>query len=211
MRLHLKILSCSLVTTLVMTSLTSVAFAQRAFDCNSEDAKKQAIRGIAKLRGKSDPYPGVMGWWPVVLAPVKMLPERRASPTRTYKVEGKNYAIFLDRSKSQLAGVYVNAADGKTTGQLGVTVCTYTRKFGGGGFYPEKTSDLVLSDKRSVTFRPGSKPMGDLDIGMSLKNGKHTSSKDMYSIPYTVVILSPSYYTSSQSYKLTYTVGGMLK
>lgn len=211
MRLHLKILSCSLITALVMTSLTSVAFAQRAFDCNSEDAKKQAIRGIAKLRGKADPYPGVMGWWPVVTTPVKMVYERRNNPTRTYKVEGKNYAIFLDRSKSQLAGVYVNAADGKTTGQLGVTICTYTRKFGGGGFYPEKTDELVLSDKRSMTFRPGSKPKGDLDTGMRLTNGKHANSKDTYNIPYTVVILSPSYYTGSQSYKLTYTVGNMLK
>ena len=211
MRLNMKILSASLITFFVMTSLSSAAFAQRAFDCNSEDAKKQALRGIAKSRGKADPYPGVMAWWPVVLAPVKMAFERRSNPSRTYKVEGKNYAIFLDRSKSQLAGVYVNAADGKSTGQLGVTMCTYKRKGGGGGFYPEKTADLVVSDKRSVTFRGSSKPRKDLDVGVSLTAGKHSSSKDMYNIPYTVVILSPSYYTGSQSYKLTYTVGKMLK
>lgn len=201
-----------IAVTLCLIAMTPAsAFAQRAFDCNSDDAKKQAIRGIAKMRGKSDPYPGVMGWWPVVATPVKMVFERKDNPTRTYNVEGKNYAIFLDRSQSKLAGVYVNAADGKTTGQLGVTICTYTRNSRAGGFYPENIDQLVLSDKRSVTFSPGSKPKGDLDTGTRLADGKHSDSKDMYRIPYTVVILSPSYYTGSQSYKITYTVGGIVK
>lgn len=184
----------------------SSAFAQRAFDCNSAEVKQQLLRAQAKHLKQRDPYPGVMGWWPALLDSVKMTFERRNNPSRTYTLSGKNYAIFLDRSVSQLAGIYVKPLDANTKATLGVTACTYVRSGRGGEFRPTTPDQLKLVESRKYNITASS-AKDELGSGGRLIQGKHTSARDQYRIPYTVILLSPSYYTGSQRYKITYTVG----
>jgi hypothetical protein len=201
-------IASTLVVALIMAH-AAPAFAQRAFDCGSDDAKKIMLRAFRHHHGDPDPYPGVMGWWPRLLSGLRMVATKTGNrmPTRQYTIDGKNYAHFLDRAPSRHLNLYVKGLDPKANVRLGVTACTYT--LNNGNAYLAKLDDLKLFDSRKLTVHSADKPEGGAPgVLLQLASGKHTSSGNDSRRPYTVLILSPSYFTGSHKWEVSYGVGG---
>ena len=207
MRHLMLVRAASLTGAALILTLASPVFAQRAFDCNSEDAKKLLLRALAKHYGDKDPYPGVMAWWPKLLPSVKMVSTSTGNrmQAKQYTIDGSNYAFFLDRSPSRHLNLYVQAMNTKANVTLGITACSYTTPNG----RSSTLKDLRLFDSKTMTLRSADPPFGQMPGKLlKLTSGKHKGERDHANTPYTVLILSPSYFTGSQRYQISYGVGG---
>ncbi|MEZ4445208.1 MAG: hypothetical protein R3B72_39410 [Polyangiaceae bacterium] len=179
----------------LLFTLGSTARAQRAFDCNSDTAKQQLSRTYAVYHKKSDPFPGVMPWWPVNLGGMLMAFKQYNNPQKDFVVEGKNYAFYLDRSQARSVNLLASPLD-EHGGQLGVTLCTYRASRGNRD--PSKPESLVLVGSTSGAVRAGHK-----DNPMHLKTTRSRNSSDTL---HTVLILSPSYYSGKHRYRISFPI-----
>ncbi|MCA9621115.1 MAG: hypothetical protein KC731_18970 [Myxococcales bacterium] len=179
----------------LLFTLGSTARAQRAFDCNSDTAKQQLSRTYAVYHKKSDPFPGVMPWWPVNLGGMPMLFSKKNNPQKDFVVEGKNYAFYLDRSRAQTVNLLASPLD-QHGGKLGVTLCTYRATRGNRD--PANPENLVLVDSTGGTVLDRHK-----DDPLYLRTLRSRTSSDTL---HTVMILSPSYYSGKHRYRMTFPI-----